>query len=57
MKKIFAPVNKSVKDASEDVRKTLKVTSKEIKEAIVGINNKFLQVMKDWGILFAVSFI
>ena len=52
MKKVFAPVTKTIKHVSEDVTKTtMMVTSKENNRALENINNKRLEIMNDRGII------
>ena len=51
MKKIFEPVTKSIKDTSKDVTKTMILTPKENKKALENLNNIFLKIMDDRGIL------
>ena len=51
LKKICEPVTKTIKDVSDDVTKTTMVTSKENNRALVNLNNKFLEIMNDRGIL------
>ena len=51
MKKKFEPVIKSIKDVSEEVTKTITDTSMTNNKAIKNMNNKFLEIMIDRGIL------
>ena len=51
MKKVFEPVTKTIKDVSEDVTKTIMITSKENNQALENLNNKFLAILNDRGIL------
>ena len=51
LKKVFEPVTKTIKDVSEDVRKTMMITSKENNLALENLNNKLLELMNDRGIL------
>ena len=51
MKKVFEPVTKSIKDVSEEVRKTMTENSIKNNQAIENLNNKLLEKMNDWGIL------
>ena len=51
MKKIFEPVIKTIKDVSEDVTKTMMITSKENNPALESLNNKLLEIKNDRGIL------
>ena len=50
MKKAFEPVTKPNKDVSEDVTKTMMVTSKENNQALENLKNKPLEIMNDRGI-------
>ena len=49
--KLFEPVTKSIKDASEEVTKTISETSIKNNQAIENLNNKLLEIMNDRGIL------
>ena len=51
MKKVFEPVTKTIKDVSEDVTKTMMLTSKENSKAIENLHNKLLEIMNDRGII------
>ena len=51
MKKVFTPVTKTIKDASEGVTKTMTETSKEGYKAISDLNEKVLQLMNDRGMI------
>ena len=51
MKKVFEPVSKSNKDASEDVTKTMTESSKENNKALAILNHKLLKLMNDRGLL------
>ena len=51
MKKVFEPVTKKIKNVSEDVSKTMMITSEENIQASENLNNKFLEIMNDRGIL------
>ena len=51
MKKVFELVTKRIKDVSEDVTKTMMITSKENIQALENLNNKLLETMNDRGIL------
>ena len=48
---MFEPVTKTIKDVSEDVTKTMMITSKENNLALENSNNKLLETMNDRGIL------
>ena len=41
MKKVFEPVTKTIKDVSEDVTKTMMITSKENNLALENLNKNF----------------
>ena len=49
--KLFEPVTKSIKDASEEVTKTISETSIKNNQALENLNNKLLEIMNDRGIL------
>ena len=51
MKKVFDPVTKKVKDASEDVTKTMMITSEENNNTLLNLNNKLLDIMIDRSLL------
>ena len=51
MKKVFEPVTETIKDVSEDVTKTMMISSKENNQALENLNNKLLEIMNDRGIL------
>ena len=51
MEKVFEPVTKSIKHVSEEVTKTMKEKSIKNCQAIEKLNNKFLEIMNDRGIL------
>ena len=53
MKKVFAPVIKTfkVKDVSEDVTKTMILTSKENNKTLENLNHKLLDILNDRGII------
>ena len=53
MKKVFEPVTKSIENTSQDITKTITVTSLKNNEAIENLNNKLLEIMNDRGILAA----
>ena len=44
-------MTKSIKDASEEVTKTISETSIKNNQALENLNNKFLEIMNDRGIL------
>ena len=50
MKNVFEPVTKTIKDVSEDLTKTMLITSKENNMALRNLNNKLLEIMNDRGI-------
>ena len=49
--KLFEPVTKSIKDASEEVTKTISETSINNNKALENLNKKLLEIMNDRGIL------
>ena len=49
--KVCEPVTNTIKNTSEDLRKTTMLTSKEYNKALENLNNKFLEIMSDGGIL------
>ena len=51
MNKVFRPVTKSIKDVSEEVRKTITGISIEINQALENLNDKLLEIRNDRGIL------
>ena len=51
MEKVFETVTKSTKAVSEDVTKTMMITSKERNLALENLNNKLLEIMNDRCIL------
>ena len=51
MKKVFEPVIKSLENTSQDIPKTITESSIKNKQVIENINNKFLEIMNDRGIL------
>ena len=51
MKKVFEPVTKTFKDVSDDVTKTMMITSIKNNQAIENLDNKRLGIMNDRGIL------
>ena len=51
MKKMFEPVTKSLKDVSEQVTKTMTEISLKNNQALENLNNKFLEIMNDRGII------
>ena len=50
MKKVFKPVTRTFKDVSEDVTKTMMITSKENYLALENSNTKLLEIMNDRGL-------
>ena len=51
MKKVFEPVTKSLESTSQDITKTITENSIKNNQAIESLNNKFLEIMNDRGIL------
>ena len=51
MKKVFEPVTKSLENTSQDITKTITETSIKNNQAIEILNNNFLEIMNDRGIL------
>ena len=51
MKKVFEPVTKSLENTSQDITKTITETSVKNIQAIENLNNKFLEIMNDRGII------
>ena len=51
MKKILEAVTKSIKDVSEEVTKTMTENYIKNNQALENLNNKLLEIIKDWGIL------
>ena len=51
MKKVFEPVTKSIKDVSEEVTKTMIENSIKNNQALENLNNNFLEIRNDRGIL------
>ena len=51
MKKVFAPVTKSLENTSENLAKAITESSKENNLVLENLNNKFLEIMNDRGIL------
>ena len=51
MKKVFEPVTKSLENTSENLTKAITETSIKNNQAIETINNNFLEIMNDRGIL------
>ena len=47
MKLVFEPVTKTTKNTSEDLTKTLMLTSKENNKALENLNNKLLEKLND----------
>ena len=48
--KLFEPVTKSIRDASEEVTKTISETSIKNNQALENLDNKFLEIKNDRGI-------
>ena len=55
MKKVFEPVTKTNKNVSEDVTKTMMITSKENNLTLENLNNKLIEIKNDRGILASYS--
>ena len=51
MKNVFQPVTETIKDDSDDVTKTMMITSKENNLELENLNNKHLELMNGRGIL------
>ena len=51
MKKVFEPVTKSLENTSQDITNTITETSIKNNQALENLNNKFLEIMNDRGIL------
>ena len=51
MKKVFEPVTKSLQNTSEKLTKAISESSKENNLTLENVNNKFLEIMNDRGIL------
>ena len=51
MKKVFKLVTKSIKDVFEEITKTMTENSIKNNQALENLNNKFLEIMNDRGIL------
>ena len=51
MEKVFEPVTKSLKDASEEVTKAMIENSIKSKQALPNLNNKLVKIVNDRGIL------
>ena len=49
MKKVFAPVTYTIEITSEDLTKTMMLTSKENNKALEHLNDKLLEKLKDRG--------
>ena len=47
MKKVFEPVNKTLKDVSEELTRTITDSSKNNNKALENLNNKLLELMND----------
>ena len=50
-KKLFEPVTDTIKNTSENITKTMMLTSKENKKALENVNDKLLEIMNDRGII------
>ena len=51
MKKVFKPVTKTIRNVSEEVTKTMTKISVKNNQALKYLNNKFLEIMNDRGII------
>ena len=51
MKKVFEPVTKTLENTSENLTKAITETSPKNNQAIVTLDNKLLEIMKDRGII------
>ena len=51
MKKVFEPVTKSLENNSQEITKAITEASIENNQALENLNNKFLEIMNDRGIL------
>ena len=51
MKKVFEPIIKSLENTSQDITKTIRESSIKDNQALKNLNNKFLEIMNDRGIL------
>ena len=51
MKKVLHSVTKTIKDASEDVARTMTETCKENNKAQANLNDKHLESVNDWVII------
>ena len=51
MRKVFEPITKSIKDVFEEVAKTMTENSIKNIQALENINNKFLEIVNDRGII------
>ena len=51
MKKVFEPLTESLEKTSENLTKTITESSIKNNKAIENLNNKFLEIMNDRGIL------
>ena len=51
LKKVFEPVTKSFKDVSEDATKTITEISIENNKPLSNLNDKFLELLNDRGII------
>ena len=50
IKKVFEPVTDTIKNTSEDLTKTMMLTSKENNKAFENLKNKFLEIKKYRGL-------
>ena len=51
LSKVFEPVTRTVKNVSEDITKTMMISSKQNNLALEDLNNKLLEIMNDRAIL------
>ena len=51
MKKLFKPVADTIKNTSEDLTKSMMLTSKGNNKALENLNSKHLEIMKDRGLI------
>ena len=51
MKKVFEPVTKSLENTSQDIKKTVTEISIKNNQAIENVNNNFLEIINDRGLL------
>ena len=51
LRKVFEPVTRTVKNVSEDITKTMVITSKQNNLALADLNKKLSEIMNDRGVL------